>query len=232
MDNADDGAGLQQRLDRAMRALLDARDEKSDRGCVSLLSGGGSCFGLLVGLGMSVCSETTRPAGYALTALSCAGFILSLRAYGARLASQEQAERLIVEVAGGLGDNDLLRLYDLPASALHRLLYEARPELAEAILKILGAGGGAESMKHVRYITEEPQLFVSGHRPEVRRAASLTATRIAQRLEVARQSGTLLRPSDATSQSQLLRPAASADQTEPELLLRQVPEQGESDPGS
>jgi HEAT repeat protein len=93
-------------------------------------------------------------------------------------------------------------------------------ELIIAILQAMQQVGDEAALPHVVQLSQLKNDSEAGQR--VREAAQACLPYLQERVERARQAGTLLRPADAPSSQPetLLRPAPGAACTDPELLLR------------
>jgi hypothetical protein len=153
--------GLQADLNAALRTLSFARAEKSDSGCMATVTGLGSCFGGVVGLGLTSCGSGITVAGLVVLGFSIAGFIRSLTAGDLRPPSMDKAEAQIVDVASRLTGNEALGVDGFDRDNLHHLLKIAQPNVAIAVLKILACVGDHQSLKLMR-ITAEREGFADG----------------------------------------------------------------------
>jgi hypothetical protein len=129
-----------------------------------------------------------------------------------------RAERLLIDTAQDIrGDESLVR-YDYELAHLHRMLIEARPVLAVAILKILGAAGNRKSLRVVTDVRDLGYTIATGRYEAVQQAAVAAAEQIERRFDIARRKETLLRPASPCEEV-LLRATVSQSET-PDLLLR------------
>lgn len=223
-EHAIDIRTLHSNLDRALKTLAAAKDEKSERSCMGCLGGGASCFGFVVGLGLTACAAESRIPGIIVTILSAAAFAKSLAIYSERLPYQDDADRQLVAVGSKMTGLERLNVSRSGRDLLLKHLHNAEPGLAVAILNILAAVGGEESLFVTDALSDGSAsiTYASGNRRDVRTAAENTRKRIRDRLELAKRSKTLLRAADSADRQELLRPANST-RSDPDQLLRQQP---------
>jgi hypothetical protein len=216
---------LQARLDHALFRLNDARRQKSDRGCAGSIGLLASFVPLVAGFALFSQIELF-PTAALLELVAAAGFVLSVQSLLFRPPSLEVAARELREVADQVTGDEFLSIDTVDREALHNLLYSAQPRLAMALLRLLAVCGNEGSLWFARSMTGmNAHLFAAGDDAEVRQVAVWSSRQIVQRIQLARQASSLLRPAAPTGDSELLRPAVSGGADE-SLLLRAEPEDG------
>lgn len=214
--------GLQRALDVAMRSLADLHAQQSDRSCLLSVGGCIAIVGILAGIGL-VATDPGTGLAVAFVVVVAIVLIGCVNTIDHRRASEEEVDELILAAGSLLSGAENLRLTDKDRSNLDQRLHVASPQVAVAILDILAVAGDAFSLQIARCLcgrTENVEGFKCGLHPEVRKTAAFAAEAIERRLELARQTSTLLRPSGSSDESELLRPSTAAGSDVPEQLLR------------
>ena len=210
---------LQRELNAAVQNLELAAQERRNSGCVAAgLAGGSFVFILFLWL-----SPVYPLIGMVVLTGALAGIGLALRLATRKSAALAKGRDRIIELGQGLCGDEELSLDAKSRTRVHDVLRTAGPDEAIAILRVLATAGDRRSLWLARFMSGSRGYtaeFTSCRDPRVREEAVRTVRRIEARMELARRSSTLLRPSQVGAKSELLRPATNTPIDEPAVLLR------------
>jgi hypothetical protein len=223
-----DDRELQSDLQAAVRTLSFARAEKRDTGLMAVGCGVGACVAAVVGLGMTACGSAASVAGIAIVAASVVVLARLVNSYNDTAESMPKAEKQILGVGERIEGGESLSVDAFDRDNLHYLLKAGAPDVAIAVVRILGIVGDRRSLQLLEAIVAR-EGFAEGIATSfdvgVREAAEIAGKALKERLNRSYQTSRLLRASESGTGTELLRPTQAETAPAPERLLRADPDE-------